>query len=237
MTRQLRPRKSRPSYASMAGLGSDEENEPSQAGPSTVPPVEDGHSSGSDFEPDKHVNVQDEDQDAEGEDDDMLEPDEAVEEVKEMPPVSAKAKKPSAKAKGKAKAKSETPAQPPVGPPTAKRQMYALPTPSVHHRHRAVPLYSRPGRVERLTSRPPVFGASPSALTNGLTENPKISDRVNKSWGYNTGSGPLWDLVEDRGWFKEAILTGDDTHSEAKRRPRVYQGVRVLGGLEILSLE
>lgn len=222
----------------MAEIGSDEGNQENRAGPSSVPPVEDEISSGSDFEPHKDKQVQQGDQDAEGDEDDALELDMLDEDVRAPSAsvsVSLKPKKPSAKAKGKAK--SEGPSQASVGPPTARRQMYALPTPSVHHRHRAVPLYSRAGRVERLTSRPTVFGPPSSILTNGLTENSKISDRVNKSWGYNIGSGPLWDLAEDRGWYKEAVRTGDDVDTEAKRRPRVYQDVKVVDGLEFLTLE
>ena len=118
-----------------------------------------------------------------------------------------------------------------------KGKMYALPTPSVHHRHRAVPLYSREGRTERLTVRPSLFEPASLTLTSSFTERPIVSDRVNKAWGFNVGYGPLWDLAEDRGWYKEAITTGNNTDTEAKRRPRVYPDIRVQDGWEIMSLE
>ncbi|KAF8912236.1 hypothetical protein CPB84DRAFT_1841910 [Gymnopilus junonius] len=200
------------------------------------PESEDEVSSESDFEPEKVPQVQDGDQDAEGDEDDALQPDDLEEDVPEAPPVSAPSKPKKSSAKAKGKAKSEGPTHTSVGPPTARRQMYALPTPSVHHRHRAVPLYSRSGRVERLTSRPSMFGTPSSVLTNGLTENSKISDRVNKSWGYNVGSGPLWDLAEDRGWYKEAVRTGDGVDMESKRRPRVYEDIRIVDELGVLLL-
>ena len=91
-----------------------------------------------------------------------------------------------------------------------KGKMYALPTPSVHHRHRAVPLYSREGRTERLTVRPSLFEPASLTLTSSFTERPIVSERVNKAWGFNVGCGPLWDLAEDRGWYKEAITTGNN---------------------------
>ena len=49
--------------------------------------------------------------------------------------------------------------------------------------------------------------------------------------------GPLCDLAEARGWYKEAITTGNNTDTEAKRRPRVYHDIRVQDGWEIMSLE
>ncbi|KDR73824.1 hypothetical protein GALMADRAFT_72049 [Galerina marginata CBS 339.88] len=237
MTRQLRPRKSKPSYLALAGLQSNEENEENHAGPSTIAVLEDENSSESDFNPGNDAKMQDVDEiieDDNGALDTVAVLDEEVQQN-----ASPKRKTLSAKAKGKAKARPSSPAQTPVGPPTAKRQNYTLPTPSVNHRHRAVPLYSRVGRVERLTAVPYLFGPPSSAFTNGLTENSKISERVNKSWGYNIGSGPLWDLAEDRGWYKEAVTTegADDLDVEAKRRPRVYSNVKVRTDLEVLGFE
>ncbi|KAF8641671.1 hypothetical protein AX16_009848, partial [Volvariella volvacea WC 439] len=80
---------------------------------------------------------------------------------------------------------------------------------------------------------------------NSITKSARITDRVNKSWGYNVGNGPLWQLVEDRGWYKEANtdngIGGDDAtereESEAQRRPRVYADVVVKDGWEVLSME
>ena len=86
-----------------------------------------------------------------------------------------------------------------------------------------------------LTVRPPLFGPTPVVLTNSFTQSPKVTDRVNKSWGYNVGSGPLWEMVEDRGWYKEAVTTGNDVDSEAKRRPRVLEDLCVKNGWRVLS--
>jgi transcription factor C subunit 6 len=141
--------------------------------------------------------------------------------------------------KAKAKVMVSSARKPSISGPslsrTSKRQQYVLPTPSVHHRHRAVPLYSRAGRVERLASRPSLFRASDVVMTNNFTHNAKVTDRVNKSWGYNVGSGPLSDLVEDRGWYKEAVEGVPDMDTEANRRPRVYRNVSVKDGWEVLN--
>jgi transcription factor C subunit 6 len=142
------------------------------------------------------------------------------------------------KDKGKGKAKVES-----VDGTTVSRarkpkgKIYALPTPSVHHRHRAVPLYSREGRTERLTVRPSLFEPPSLTLTTSFTERPTVLERVNKAWGFNVGHGPLWDLAEDRGWYKEAITTGNNTETEAKHRPRIYPDIPVQDGWEIMSLE
>ncbi|KAF9022066.1 hypothetical protein BDZ89DRAFT_956970 [Hymenopellis radicata] len=100
-----------------------------------------------------------------------------------------------------------------------RQKMYVLPTPSVHHRHRAVPLHSPTTDVERLVSKPSSpFVKTSTTLTKSFTHNSKTTDRVNKAWGYNVGSCPVWELVEDRAWFKEA-QAGAETEDD--RRPRV----------------
>ena len=150
----------------------------------------------------------------------------------------SRTKKPTAKDKGKGKAQAEKAEGTTVSRVRRpKGKMYALPTPSVHHRHRAVPLFSREGRTERLTARPSLFEPSSLTLTSSFTERPIVSDRVNKAWGFNVGHGPLWDLAEDRGWYKEAITTGNNADTEAKRRPRVYPDICVQDGWEIMTLE
>ncbi|KAH6903104.1 hypothetical protein BKA70DRAFT_1228242 [Coprinopsis sp. MPI-PUGE-AT-0042] len=65
----------------------------------------------------------------------------------------------------------------------------------------------------------------------------QISDRVSRAWGYNVGPGPLWQLAEDRRWFKESPLSGDGFEEEAKRRPRVYLGLPVMAGWGILDVK
>jgi transcription factor C subunit 6 len=142
--------------------------------------------------------------------------------VSEKPTFKKPPRKPSSRGKGKTA----------TTPRSSKRSPYSLPAPVVHHRHRAASLFSRPGRVERLTERPNLFSSCSLTLTNSFTT---IPDRVTKSWGFNFGPGPLWDLVEDRGWFKEAEVEGKDVDSEAKRRPRVYQDICVREGWQLLT--
>ena len=254
MTRQLRIRKVRPSYAELAGFA----DEPSDAmenhaGPSTL--FEAAMDNEKELEPapgdEDEDGEGDEDQDAQyDEEDDTIEPDEFHEKPAKVvhrtirtaasasTSTKSRTKRPTAKGKGTGKAKAESTEGTTVsGVRRPKGKMYALPTPSVHHRHRAVPLYSREGRTERLTARPSLFEPPSLTLTSSFTERPKVSEQVNKAWGFNVGHGPLWDLAEDRGWYKEAITTGNNTDTEAKRRPRVYSDIRIQDGWEIMSLE
>ncbi|KAH6902689.1 hypothetical protein BKA70DRAFT_1516504 [Coprinopsis sp. MPI-PUGE-AT-0042] len=108
---------------------------------------------------------------------------------------------------------------------------------NVHHRHRATPLFQQQGRVQRLTRPPVLFGSPQVVLTNNFTHSGQISDRVSRAWGYNVGPGPLWQLAEDRRWFKESPLSGDGFEEEAKRRPRVYLGLPVMAGWGILDVK
>ena len=251
MTRQLRIRKARPSYTELADF-EDELSDAmeSHAGPSTL--FEAAIGDEKELEPAPG----DEDEDADGDEDqdaqydieaDTIEPDEnngksakVVHRTAASASTSTKSrtKRPTTKGKGTGKAKAENAEGITVSRVRRpKGKMYALPTPSVNHRHRAVPLYSREGRTERLTMRPSLFEPSSLTLTTSFTERPKVSERVNKAWGFNVGHGPLWDLAEDRGWYKEAITTGNNTDTEAKRRPRVYPDIRVQDEWEIMSLE
>jgi transcription factor C subunit 6 len=245
MTRQLRLRKARPSYAELAGFA-DEPSDATEnhAGPSAL--FEAAVDDEKELEPapgDEDENG-DEDQDAQYdvEEADTIEPDVVNEKPAKVASAStstkSRTKRPTDKDKDKGKAKAESAEGTTVGRVRRpKGKMYALPTPSVNHRHRAVPLYSREGRTERLTVRPSLFEPSSLTLTTSFTERPKVSERVNKAWGFNVGYGPLWDLAEDRGWYKEAITTGNNTDTEAKRRPRVYPDIRVQDGWEIMNLE
>ncbi|KAM6500158.1 hypothetical protein JOM56_003172 [Amanita muscaria] len=247
MTRQLRPRKSKPNYASLAGFAIDD-NDDDEAAPgpsrsSAAAVEEECVDSESDFELSKPTA---EDEDDEGEDGEFEEDEDAKYDATGPPST------PKGKGKGKAtkttkpkgtKAKiTATVGHPSLVARTAKRQQYALPTPSVHHRHRALPLFTdATTRVERLTSCPKLFESNSTTIwTNGFTSSPKVTDRVQKAWGYNVGNGPIWQLVEDRGWYKEAYTgkTEDDSEmDDAKRRPRVYHDVGVMNGWSLLSLE
>jgi transcription factor C subunit 6 len=102
----------------------------------------------------------------------------------------------------------------------------------MRQRHRAIPLFSRAGLIERLDS-PPVpygFGSPKTTNTNNFTATQAVVDRVTKALGHNTGNGPIWELLEDRSWFKEG-----EQESEGKRRPIVYEHVCVKSGWEILG--
>ena len=100
--------------------------------------------------------------------------------------------------------------------------MYSLPVPSVHHRHKAIPIFRREKCVERLTRPPVLFGANETVPTNSFTSDPAVTGRLNKAWGYSIGPGPLWELLEDRGWYKEAVEPEGGEEKEENRRPRVY---------------
>lgn len=237
MARQLRPRNSQLNYAALVSFETDDEYESRRAGPSSKSKVKavyvDEGESESDFEllgdDEKVENEPESGEDEQGEDEneeDEIDEEEVMVErknvkTKSKPTPTLKPRKPTARWKGKERAAST---------PKTSPKKTASSTPSIHHRHRAVPLYSPTGRVERLTTRPKLFSPPSIALTNGYTTDAKVMDRVSKSWGFNVGAGPLWDLAEDRGWYKEAIVTGSDTETEAKRRPRVYASVGVKEG-------
>ncbi|KAF9462752.1 hypothetical protein BDZ94DRAFT_707255 [Collybia nuda] len=250
MKRSLRPRISRPSYAAMAGMDEDEDvSSTPVAGPSTkrISVYDEEDDSGSDFAPEKHaVLSQGEQEDNEDEamndpeadegDDDDFELSNKRPQIRVEPTVKPKVKQKSLTKASRTEAPKLVNSGPSI-PRGAKRQMYVLPAPSVHHRHRAVPLYSRMGRVERLASRPSLFKPYDVIMSNNFTQNPKVTDRINRAWGYNVGCGPLWELVEDRGWYKEAIESIPDMDREEYRRPVVYQNIGVKSGWEILSQE
>lgn len=253
MTRQLRPRKSRRSYASLAGSDHDEGNGMG-ARTGSVPGMRfDDGSSGSEFAPDKDAPGQMQ-QDAEDDDDVVqdknIEEKDDLEEDNEQPmnliadvdvdPLSAPAtKSASTVSKGKGKAVPKKGNSHPnlgTGLTRSRRQMYTLPTPSVHHRHRAVPLYRREGRVERLKQPAELFNAPSITMTNSVDQN-RVMERLNKAWGYNAGPGPLWEMVEDRSWFKESTTIGKGGDTEAERRPLVHRDVRVKSGQQVLTKE
>ncbi|RPD66548.1 hypothetical protein L226DRAFT_454990 [Lentinus tigrinus ALCF2SS1-7] len=241
MTRQLRTRASRPNYASLAGLGlEDDAAEPSQ-------PVE-SDASGSEFEIDAAQEQAEEDdvEDmaldvSEDEDDDVAEsasiapkkrrrtastrePSLAYEES-----VSAAPRRKSTQPKASAKRSIVLVAG--IAHPS-NRQMHALP--SLHHRHRPMGVYKREGKTERLSKRPSLFQPAQTVATNAWASSATVTDRVNKSWGYNVGPGPLWELLEDRTWFKEAFNTAKS--NERELRPRVHQPVAVIG-CQLLSAQ
>jgi transcription factor C subunit 6 len=204
------------------------------AGPSNPVPFHDDPDSGSEFAI----------EDAEPETlDDLMYPEDGEEPEEFLPrspserpirpiPSKAKAKQPPSDVQ---RTTSLQLASLPRGHTTNK--MYTLPTPSVHHRHRAVPIFFRTGRVERLLSPPKLFKSPELTSTNNFTYNTLVQERLNKAWGYSISSGPLWELVEDRGWYKEAIEDGVEVEKEANRRPRVYMDVQVKKGWVTLDIQ
>jgi transcription factor C subunit 6 len=151
------------------------------------------------------------------------------------------------KAKGKQKEKAQvtrasvpatntatsTTALPPAQP--TSRQNYALPNPNVHHRHRPVPLFpgptappgstaSGPGsvRVERLQRAPRLFAPNETLPTYAYasTAVPLITRRVGRAWGASVGAGPVWEIVEDLGWFRESTYGGE---AQAQVRARALR--------------
>ncbi|KAI0672794.1 hypothetical protein C8Q78DRAFT_1077122 [Trametes maxima] len=236
MARTLRTRTSRPNYAALAGSHEDDNG----AGPSNITPEFEEDDSGSDFAPDPVVDDQ-----AEEEAEDMaLDAEGEVDE--EEPPTKRKRYVASTRENsileyGSANVVSKskkTPAKTPKRSVTvvpglafsSNKQTYALP--SLHHRHRSIGVYKKEGKIERLTCSPGLFQPEATTLTNAWASSEVVSGRVNKSWGYNIGPGPSWELIEDRGWFKEAQTIAGT--SERELRPRVYQHL-ALGPYEILT--
>lgn len=134
-----------------------------------------------------------------------------------------------------------------------KRNNYALPTPSHQHRHRAIPLYLREGkRLERMVVRqgdaaPEAESIPPSLFQHPPLQivdypRPKVQERIAKACGYNVGHGPLWELLEDRSWFKESekpeyVRPGSaDVDSESRRRPIVHGNIQVKSGWRMLDM-
>jgi transcription factor C subunit 6 len=229
MSRSLRPRASRPNYASLNA------GDASAAPDLSCGALDDGES---DFAPNA-----DEEAARASEDEPDFEPDDDY----EAPPVSAvpSSSKPLAKGKGRGKGKTKAvePSPAPDGaPPTGvdsaapRRQIYNLPQPSVNHRHKAIPIFRGLADAERLVRTPVRFGANAITRTNAFASSARVTDRLSKALGYNIGPGPLWELCEDRGWFKEARARNGDV-GEAKRRPRVYGGVEVHSGWVVLDVQ
>lgn len=154
-------------------------------------------------------------------------------------------------------------AAPTVAPTTSTR--HVLPNPNIHHRHRPVPLFSGPTatatpapvstsistsaamlRVERLQHAPLLFVPNETVPTNAYASSPLLTRRVGKAWGTSIGAGPVWQIVEDLGWFREAekLKPGavseqqasgeaaveptsepEPVYDERRRRPRVYADI------------
>jgi transcription factor C subunit 6 len=74
--------------------------------------------------------------------------------------------------------------------------------PSKDHRHRPNGLWAPPSDVHRLLSPPIPFLKSEVIRTNSA-DHPAVMQRVKKAWANSSGTGPVWELLEDRAFFKE----------------------------------
>jgi hypothetical protein len=104
-------------------------------------------------------------------------------------------------------------------------------------------------RVERLQHAPLLFAPNETIPTNAYASSLLLTRRVGKAWGTGIGVGPVWQIVEDLGWFREAekfkpgaapeqqVSGGaavveptseqeqEPVYDERRRRPRVYADV------------
>ncbi|KAL4068179.1 hypothetical protein J3A83DRAFT_3825037 [Scleroderma citrinum] len=252
MPRELRPRKSRMSYAQPAGYES-----PPEAGPSGVQ-ITDDEASRSRFAP-RDTPTRNDDDDDDTNDDSDFEMD--VDEPAALAPKSNTTTRPTTStpsmnetllsfspSKRRKLAATTRPSMskplqnitgalipPPQVPATRTSKTYALPNPSAHHRHRAIPVYHHKEDVERLEHPPVLFKAPKTVFTKSMTASQGLTDRIGKAWGYSVGSGPVWEMLEDRSWFKESTWLKGDPRKECSRRPRVYSRLSVRPGWEVLD--
>ncbi|KAG8217927.1 hypothetical protein J3R82DRAFT_6093 [Butyriboletus roseoflavus] len=264
MPRELRPRKPPTSYAVFAGYGNEDHG--NVAGPSKVHLMDEEDNSGSEFEPDKGPRGSKK-VPSSNEDEDVEDPESEVEETptkrsrkttrtsrarKPRAPTSSTTDPSSSLMFASSKTRKEqsrrlppkvqqvtrvpSVSMPPLLAPRAAK-MYALPSPSAHHRHRAIPVFLRKDMVERLDEPPSLFKEPRIVPTNSMTADHSLIDRVSKAWGFNVGAGPVWQIMEDRSCYKESIGSGAGSEKESSRRPRVYQNVSVRPGWEVLSNE
>ncbi|KAF9532755.1 hypothetical protein CPB83DRAFT_806345 [Crepidotus variabilis] len=219
MARQLRPRTKRPSYATLAGF-EFESSDNEMSSPVRVEVIDDNESDfttsadGGMSEDDVQVDELDAEEDAE----------EEVEEERETS-IDKEATPPPTRKRRSAKKVANTE---PV--PTRK-----FTTPNIKSKHRATPLFSPRDSAERLLRPTGLFTSPEVATTNSSTHSQKVYDRVSKALGSNVGPGPLWELVEDRSWFKEAHQMEIDARDEAVLRPRVYEDILVRNNWAVLE--
>jgi transcription factor C subunit 6 len=216
MPRQLRQRTKRPNYAILSGYKSDEVAE------------DDGDASSDDFVP-----TVEPEQDLDEEDFDAVEEDENIE-------ISAMSSKPAAKVIAqkfsKNKASTSTPSlSVAISRPSKPKNPANPAVPPPDHRYRAPPPYRTSARVERPAGPPSPCRPVDVVSTPNWASEAIITDRLNKAHMYNVGPGPVWELMEDRSWWKESITGSSDEGSESCRRPRVYGDVEVDSDLNVLD--
>ncbi|KDQ10972.1 hypothetical protein BOTBODRAFT_115064 [Botryobasidium botryosum FD-172 SS1] len=109
---------------------------------------------------------------------------------------------------------------------------------------RRIQLYIRPGPGLRLTHRPLPFERERVARTTGVGEYAAVEGRLGRAWVSSIASGPVWELIEDRGWWKEVQGSlgmdglekiGGEELAKLWARPIVYGDVEFPQGWTILS--
>ena len=224
MTRGLRPRKPRPSYASL--IESDDEPIPDN----------DGDSASDNFQPG--------DNQEENEDMEIDAPDEEISEVEVIQPTEEESRPNETKKVKKASANKSSPittkrarVSTRASKPTVRTSNTGT-AQSMDSRQRADPIYYRSARVERLTQPPSPFKPSVTTSTNNWNSSKLCADRYSKACGYIIGGGPVWQLMEDRSWWKESLPVEEGKmETDATRRPRVYESVKVGSDVRIISNE
>ncbi|EJD05772.1 uncharacterized protein FOMMEDRAFT_104009 [Fomitiporia mediterranea MF3/22] len=229
MARALRPRKARPSYANLI----DSDNEAAH---------DDGEASSDDFQPPEDQEDNEDDAALDEADGETLQGEGALvdedNDISIVEEVSKSTKVRKAKQPGKQKsmpAKSPRPSAA-LARPTSRPQ-HVISTSALDHRQRADPLYLRPSLIERLTQPPSPFKPPVTRSTLSWNFNKLNAEKYMKASGYNVGRGPIWELLEDRSWWKESeTVNKDDTETETTRRTRVYESVKINDGdLESIS--
>lgn len=93
----------------------------------------------------------------------------------------------------------------PKGPRNGSQDAGNHPVPSHDHRYRPTIAFLTPQLTKRLTQPPqPVFAPILVSTENG-SNNPAVLDRATRAWAKSYGSGPTWELIEDRCWYKESF--------------------------------
>lgn len=94
--------------------------------------------------------------------------------------------------------------------------------PSKDHRHRPNGLWAPLSDVYRLLSPPNPLSQSEVVRTNSA-DHPAVMQRVKKAWANSSGIGPVWELLEDRAFFKEEWTDYDLTSRKGRKlRPVVF---------------
>lgn len=96
---------------------------------------------------------------------------------------------------------------------------------SKDHRHRPSGLWYPPSDVYRLSKVPKLF-VQPLVVPTTSTEDLRVAHRARKAWMYCVSTGPCWELLEDRAFFKEEYVSYNASLGQGRRiRPQVYPGI------------